>query len=118
MSTTQESVRTPFLRLAVAAVLVAAGLAAGGCANRNAPAASGSAPGEPYLLSGTCNAKAVEYAIGRRATQQLQDEVIVKSLAKFIRVIQPGEAVAQEFRSQRLNLQVDGAQVVTAVSCG
>ena len=119
-TTTATSVflRPRMARLAIGAALAALGLGLAGCASQGAPAAASTPPGQPYLLSGTCDAKAVEYAVGRPATQALQDEVIVKSHAKFIRVIQPGEAVAQQFSSQRLNLQVNGAQAVTAVSCG
>ncbi|MCZ2498948.1 hypothetical protein GN316_19490 [Xylophilus sp. Kf1] len=75
-------------------------------------------PQDALILSGTCNAPAGGYAIGRPATQALQSELITKTLAKTLRVLRPGEAVTQEFSSQRLNLEVDGTGHITAVRCG
>jgi len=75
-------------------------------------------PNGPLILSGTCNAPAGSYAIGKPATQALQSELITKTLAKTLRVVRPGEANTQEFSSQRLNLEVDGTGHITAVRCG
>lgn len=89
-------------------------------ANASSPTATaeGGVPAGAVILSGTCNAQAGSYAIGKSASQAMQSELITKTLAKTLRVIRPGEAVTREFSSQRLNLDVDSAGIITAVRCG
>ena len=80
--------------------------------------AEGGVPAGAVILSGTCNAQAGSYAVGKQASQAMQSELITRTLAKTLRVIRPGEAVTREFSSQRLNLEVDSAGNITAVRCG
>lgn len=87
-------------------------------ANGPTSTAAGGVPDGALVLSGTCNAQAASYAVGQSATQALQSELITKSLAKTLRVVRPGEAVTQEFSSQRLDLDVDSAGRITGVRCG
>lgn len=80
--------------------------------------AEGGVPPGAVVLSGTCNAQAGSYAVGKPASLAMQSELITKTLAKTLRVVRPGEAVTRDFSSQRLNLDVDGAGTITAVRCG
>lgn len=108
--------------LAASAVVVAFSL--GGCAEGGlgvggqTTTAQGGVPQNALILSGTCNAQAGRYAIGKPATQAIQSELITKTLAKTLRVVRPGEASTMEFSSQRLNLDVDGTGHITGVRCG
>lgn len=103
---------------------MALGLQLAGCAEGGmglgSPAGTpqGGVPQGALILSGTCNAPAGRYAVGRPATQAMQSELITRTLAKTLRVRRPGEASTQEFSSQRLNLDVDGTGHITAVTCG
>ena len=80
--------------------------------------AEGGVPAGAVVLSGTCNAQAGSYAVGKPANTAMQSELITRTLAKTLRVIRPGEAVTRDFSSQRLNLEVDSAGNITAVRCG
>ncbi|QHI98439.1 proteinase inhibitor I78 [Xylophilus rhododendri] len=101
---------------ALAATL--AGCAGGPLGGGATGTAEGGVPSGAMIMSGTCNVQAGQYAIGQRATPALQSELITKTLAKTLRVIRPGEAVTQEFSSQRLNLQTDASGRITSISCG
>ena len=78
----------------------------------------GGLPAGAVVLSGTCDAQAASYAVGQQASPALQSELITKTLAKTLRVVRPGEAVTQEFSSQRLNLDVDNGGRITGARCG
>lgn len=108
-----------FISTAVVLGLQLAGCADGGLGMGSPTStAQGGVPQDALILSGTCNAQAGSYAIGKPATQAMQSELITKTLAKTLRVVRPGEASTKEFSSQRLNLDVDGTGHITAVRCG
>ncbi len=119
--------RCAALGLAALVAVLASGCAgfAGGTTRSDAPAlngatatAQGGLPAGAVVLSGTCDAQAAQYAIGRPASEALQAELVTKSLAKTLRLLKPGEAVTQEFSSQRLNLGLDASGRITSARCG
>lgn len=95
-----------------------AGLLAGCAMGTAAGTPPEGVPTGAVVLSGTCDAQAASYAVGRPATSALQSELITKTLAKTLRVVRPGEVLTQEFSSQRLNLEVDAGGRIAAVRCG
>ena len=65
-----------------------------------------------------CEAKAAEFAIGKKASPELLDQARAKSGAQNARFLKPTDMITLEYRSDRLNLNTDNNLVVTRVSCG
>ncbi len=65
-----------------------------------------------------CDAAAAQWAVGKAADQALVDKAVSDSGSSSARVIKPGQAVTMDFREDRLNIEVDAANNVTAVRCG
>ncbi|PKP92292.1 MAG: hypothetical protein CVT77_09275 [Alphaproteobacteria bacterium HGW-Alphaproteobacteria-16] len=65
-----------------------------------------------------CNADRVQALVGREAKPQVVERAKQRSGARTVRVIRPGQAVTMDFRSDRLNLDVDKVNTITAVRCG
>ena len=68
--------------------------------------------------AGTCNAEGLAWAVGEEATQQTMARIWRESGAGLIRPIAPGQAVTRDFRPDRVNVHIDGDNVVTATDCG
>jgi len=65
-----------------------------------------------------CNADRVQPLVGREATPDLVTRAQARAGARSVRVIKPGDLVTQDFRSDRLNLDVDAGNIITAARCG
>lgn len=65
-----------------------------------------------------CDAANAQWAIGKTADQALVDKAVSDSGSSIARVIKPGQAVTMDFREDRLNIEVDSGNAVTAVRCG
>jgi len=65
-----------------------------------------------------CNAGAVQGAIGREAGPRVIQNVKRRAGARDVRVIRPGQAVTMDFRSDRLNVEVDHRNTIRRVNCG
>lgn len=65
-----------------------------------------------------CNADRVQALVGREAKPRLIERAKQRSGARTVRVIRPGMAVTMDFRSDRLNLDVDNVNTITAARCG
>lgn len=72
-------------------------------------------PGDAHLV---CNAGTLGWTVGRNADDDLVRRAQLESTAKTVRVLKPGQVVTLEYSDQRLNLHVDGSNVVTSYSCG
>ena len=94
------------------AVVTAAGLALAGCMT-NGPEKE---VGDDVRFA--CNASRVQGLIGQLATQTLGTEAVRASGSRTLRWIAPGQAVTMDFRTDRLNLHLDGQNRVTRVDCG
>lgn len=94
------------------------GVSGGGSSGSSSGIGSRTLPGsgvaEPQQ---TCNADAIQWAIGQPATKAVIDRAQRESGAKAVRVLKPGTAVTQEFMYGRLNLNVDASNVIKTVSC-
>lgn len=99
-------------RLAVAAgvaLLLSACSADGPRADAGATAAAPDA---------VCDARPAQSAIGQMATAALVEAARQQSGARIARVLRPGQLITKEFNTQRLDLELDGADRVVAVRCG
>lgn len=65
-----------------------------------------------------CNADRVQPLVGREATPDVLDRAKTRSGARSVRVIKPGQAVTMDFRSDRLNLELDDVNTIKAARCG
>lgn len=65
-----------------------------------------------------CDAANAQWAVGQAASQATVDKAVSDSGSSSARVIKPGQAVTMDFREDRLNIEVDAKNVVTAVRCG
>lgn len=65
-----------------------------------------------------CNADRVQPLVGREATPDLVERAKQRSGARNMRIIKPGDAVTMDFRADRLNLELDGANTIKAARCG
>ncbi|MCX2684566.1 hypothetical protein GIB19_12375 [Pseudomonas sp. ITEM 17296] len=95
--------------LAVAAVL--AGCSTGGNS-------AGSAPAVPAGNDGRCEASGADFAIGKPGSPDLLEQARKASGSQMARMLKPHDVVTLEYRSERLNLNVDEQGVVTRVNCG
>lgn len=81
--------------------------------------ACGPLPALPSPETGVrCNADRAQPLLGRKATPGLVERAKQRSGAHAVRVIRPGDAVTMDFRSDRLNVELDDAGKVTAIRCG
>lgn len=96
-------------------VLCASIAAVAACTSR--PAASDDADASP-APGVACNADAARGAIGKAATPEVVEQARREAGAAIARVLRTGQVVTMEYRGDRLNVDVDGGNVVTGVRCG
>ncbi|MNG85601.1 Peptidase inhibitor I78 family protein [compost metagenome] len=96
--------------LAVAAVL--AGCSTGGNAD------GGAAQSAPAGNDGRCEASGADFALGKQASAELLEQARKASGSQMARILKPHDVVTLEYRSERLNLNVDDQGKVTRVNCG
>ncbi|WP_409263527.1 I78 family peptidase inhibitor [Pseudomonas putida] len=96
--------------LAVAAVL--AGCSTGGNAD------GGAAPAASAGNDGRCEASGADFAMGKQASAELLEQARKASGSQMARILKPHDVVTLEYRSERLNLNVDEQGRVTRVNCG
>ena len=75
-------------------------------------------PGAVEQVTGTCNAEAARWAIGRAATPDVVEDARLASQSHDVRVIEPGQAVTMDYRHDRLNIDVNERGAITGVRCG
>lgn len=76
---------------------------------------------EPVVAAaghGRCDAKAAEFAMGKKASPELLEQARTRSGSQSARVLTPSDMVTLEYRSDRLNLNTDANLVITRVNCG
>ncbi len=95
----------------VAALSLLAALAA--CTTTNLPVQP-ALPTDP----GICNADRVGPIPGHHISPELEQRAQQLSGAQEVRVLRPGQAITREYRSERLNLQLNSFDVVVRAYCG
>ncbi len=66
----------------------------------------------------TCATQSLAGLVGRAATTELGAEAMRSANARTIRWIRPGDAVTMDYRTDRLNIDLDAANRVTGFRCG
>ncbi|MCG8293742.1 MULTISPECIES: I78 family peptidase inhibitor [Pseudomonas] len=102
-------------RASLATLLLATVLA--GCSTGGSSGGS-SAPSAPAGNDGRCEASGAGFAVGKQASPELLDQARKASGSQMARVLTPHDVITLEYRSERLNLNVDEKGVVTRVNCG
>jgi hypothetical protein len=92
--------------------LVVLGLMAGGCMPQEEEIQTREDP------RFTCDARKVQTMIGQTATQALGGEAVRTAGARTMRWISPGGAYTMDYRTDRLNIHLDGQNRVTKIDCG
>ncbi|WP_060480472.1 MULTISPECIES: I78 family peptidase inhibitor [Pseudomonas] len=67
---------------------------------------------------GRCQASGADFAIGKQGSAELLEQARKASGSQIARILKPRDVVTLEYRSERLNLNVDEQGVVTRVNCG
>ncbi|ODP39479.1 I78 family peptidase inhibitor [Sphingomonas turrisvirgatae] len=75
-------------------------------------------PAAEDRLGVQCNADRVQPLVGREASPDVVERARTRSGARSVRMIKPGMAVTMDFRSDRLNLELDDANMIQAARCG
>lgn len=65
-----------------------------------------------------CQAEALPGLLGEPATAERVELARQQSGARSVRVLAPGDAVTLDYDSQRLNIDIDEAELIQRVSCG
>ena len=65
-----------------------------------------------------CNADNASHVTGKRISPELEQEAKRSSGAGMLRVIRPGQMVTKDYRSERLNLQLNDHDTVVRAYCG
>ena len=65
-----------------------------------------------------CNAGAVQGFVGREARPGVVNRAKRRAGARDVRVTRPGQPVTMDFRSDRLNLEVDHRNNIRSARCG
>lgn len=79
---------------------------------------------EPPVLAGPgldgprCDAAKAQDFVGRKADEGTVQAAMAASGAKLVRVLRPGVMVTQDYRGDRLNLQLDGKGMIASATCG
>lgn len=101
--------------LPLLAVLALAGCSTGG-ADKSPVADPASAP--VVATDGRCDSDLAKFAVGQMASSALLQQAQQRSGAQTARILRPGDIMTLEYRSERLNLNVDVQGVVARVNCG
>lgn len=104
--------RATLATLLVATVL--AGCSTGGSSGASAPVA----PAAPAGNDGRCEASGADFTVGKPASAELLEQARKASGSQMARILKPHDVITLEYRSERLNLNVDDKGVVTRVNCG
>lgn len=103
-------------RASLATVLVAVALA--GCSTGSAPGGDSNAPAASAGNDGRCNASGADFTVGKPGTPELLEQARKASGSQMARILKPHDMVTLEYRSERLNLNVDEQGNVVRVNCG
>jgi flagellar basal body L-ring protein FlgH len=75
-------------------------------------------PAAAVTSDGRCDSDLAKFAVGEPANAALLQQAQQRSGAQTARVLRPGDIMTLEYRSERLNLNVDAKGTVSRVNCG
>ncbi|SFP89688.1 I78 family peptidase inhibitor [Pseudomonas borbori] len=73
---------------------------------------------KPAAPDATCRAEAVPGLLGKLATAERVEMAREQTGAKSVRVLAPGDAATMDYNPQRLNIEIDEAELIQRISCG
>lgn len=85
-------------------------------ATPDAPAADSSAM--PSGAAQECDAQLVQDLIGKKYSESVGDDARSRSHSSQLRVMRPGQVMTMEYNPMRLNIILDGGDLITALRCG
>jgi hypothetical protein len=89
------------------------------CAVEPLPVSEAAAPvAPPPPAVAECKAEPAQTFVGRAFIPSLPEAVRIASGSSLVRTIRPGTMVTKDFRTERLNVDVDAANRVTRIYCG
>ena len=104
------------MRITLAAATLALSLSA--C--MTTPVPSSGAPSPPSWM--TCDADPAAWAVGKVASADVIERVRIDSHSRIVRLLRPGQMITMEFSAERVDIRVDGHNVILAVilavTCG
>ena len=107
--------------MSIAHPLIGVALACALAACRASPLAEDPPMNPPPAASGddgSCNHEPARRYIGETATPDIVEEARIASHSQFVRTLKPGQVVTMEHNGDRLNIDVDDANIITNVRCG
>ena len=72
----------------------------------------------PPSASGSCDATQAQFAMGQAASADLLERAKTAAGAGSARYLRPNQPITMEFLASRLNLNLNGRDVVDGVRCG
>ena len=66
----------------------------------------------------TCHADPAAWAVGKLATAEIVERIRTDSHSRVVRLLRPGQMITMEFSGERVDIRVDGHNVILAVTCG
>jgi hypothetical protein len=104
----------------ISSLCLLAVLALAGCSTDSADKtpATETAPAPVVASDGRCDSDLAKFAVGQTASSALLQQAQQRSGAQTARILRPGDIMTLEYRSERLNLNVDAQGVVSRVNCG
>lgn len=72
----------------------------------------------PPVLAGACKSEGLDSLVGKTRSPETEAEAGRLSGAKTFRWISPGMAVTMDYRTDRLNLDLDARGRITRAHCG
>ena len=103
-------------RASLATLLVAVVLA--GCSTGGSSGGGQGAPAAAAGNDGRCEASGADFTLGKQGTPELLEQARKASGSQMARILKPHDVVTLEYRSERLNLNVDEQGKVVRANCG
>jgi hypothetical protein len=73
---------------------------------------------QPAGEVGECTASNAQYLVGRQHSEALSKEALKRTGTGVVRLIRPGQAVTMDYRTDRLNIEIDERDKVIRITCG
>ena len=109
--------------LLLLACVATGGAIATACSNASPAVTSPTAespvgPSGSLPVSGSCSAEAAQWTIGQQGSKDLLERARVAANATVARFLLPNQPMTLEFLASRLNLELDGKNLVRSARCG
>ena len=98
-------------------IAMAASLAMGACTPKAGQPQDTAGQAPPPVGDG-CSLSSLNDLVGKPFTPALEADARARAKVRSVRAIRPGMAVTMDFRPDRLNIDIDGKNVVTGFRCG